>query len=94
MTNPYQEGGLYEQGFDDGRLYERNRPHGGHLWVDQAELARLRVQVAALIAAMRSIELDVDGLNTRSYAQKPNTQAALDRIKTKAREILAKHGGG
>ena len=43
------------------------------------ELARLRAQ-------FRAIELAVDGLNTKAFKQKPETQAVLDRIKATARE--------
>jgi hypothetical protein len=41
-----------------------------------------------LLAAIRTIELNVDGLNTRGFQQKSETQAALDRIKRICREAL------
>ncbi len=44
--------------------------------------------VRGLESALRSIELDVDGLNTKGYKQQKNTQAALDRIKAKCRAGL------
>ncbi len=37
---------------------------------------------------LRAIELTVDGLNTRAFKQKPETQAALDRIKEHCRETI------
>lgn len=45
---------------------------------------------AELEAALRAIELKIDGLNTKGYKQQKNTQAALDRIKEICRALLAK----
>lgn len=45
-------------------------------------------QIAALRAQVRAIELTVDGLNTRAFKQKPETQGALDRIKAHCRAAL------
>lgn len=39
---------------------------------------------------VRTIELCVDGLNTKGYQQKKNTQLALDNIKKHCREALRK----
>jgi flagellar biosynthesis/type III secretory pathway protein FliH len=42
----------------------------------------------------RAIELTVDGLNTRAFQQKPETQAALDRIKAHCREAIRQQDKG
>jgi hypothetical protein len=42
----------------------------------------------AMRTALRAIELAVDGLNTRAFQQKPETQATLDRIKSHSRAAL------
>jgi hypothetical protein len=41
-----------------------------------------------LRGVIRAIELNVDGLETKAFKQKPETQAALDRIKKLCREAL------
>lgn len=41
-----------------------------------------------LLETLRAIELTVDGLNTKAFKQKPETQAALDRIKKHCRDAL------
>lgn len=45
-------------------------------------------EVERLRSQLRAIELAVDGLNTKAFKQKPETQAVLDRIKATAREAL------
>jgi hypothetical protein len=42
----------------------------------------------------RAIELTIDGLNTRAFQQKPETQAALDRIKAHCREAIRQQDKG
>lgn len=44
---------------------------------------------AELRGWLRAVELRVDGLNTKAYRQKPETQAALDDIKAHCRAALA-----
>ena len=41
-----------------------------------------------LVAAIRAIELNVDGLNTKGFRQRPETQLALDRIKEICRKAI------
>lgn len=45
-------------------------------------------EVLRLRSKLRAIELAVDGLNTKAFRQKPETQAVLNRIKATAREGL------
>ena len=47
-----------------------------------------RAEAARLRHTIRTMELKVDGLNTRGYTQRKNTQAALDAIKALACEAL------
>ena len=41
-----------------------------------------------LLGVIRAIELNVDGLNTKGFQQRKETQAALDRIKVLCRQAL------
>lgn len=43
---------------------------------------------ATLVARIRAIELTVDGLNTKGFQQKAETQSALDRIKAHCRDAI------
>lgn len=45
--------------------------------------------VEAARRKLRAIELCVDGLNTKAFKQKPDTQAALDAIKAHCRAALS-----
>ena len=47
-------------------------------------------EVEQLRKAVRAIELAVDGLNTKGFTQKPETQKALDYIKSRCRDALEK----
>lgn len=56
--------------------------------------ARLMAAAPALVAALRSCELAVDGLNTKAFKQKPKTRGVLDRIKATCRAALRQPGDG
>ncbi len=45
-------------------------------------------EIQRLRDLIRAVELSVDGLNTKAYQQKPETQKALDYIKSCCREAL------
>lgn len=51
---------------------------------------RMKELAPEMFKALRAIELRVDGLNTRAFQQKPETQAALDAIKAMCRAQIAK----
>jgi hypothetical protein len=55
-----------------------------------AVIAEMEAEMERMEAALRAIELRVDGLNTRGYQQKKHTQDALDAIKAHCRDMLAK----
>ena len=52
------------------------------------EINHYKARLAEAKHSIRTIELCVDGLNTKGYPQKKNTQAALDNIKRHARAFL------
>lgn len=60
----------------------------GCIWLARAAIAALPPQEWR--DDIRAIELAVDGLNTRGFQQRPETQAALDRIKARCRTALTR----
>lgn len=60
------------------------------LWKERAEKAEAERDAA--LADIRAIELAIDGLNTKAFTQKPQTQAALDRIKARCRSAINPSG--
>ncbi len=54
----------------------------------QAANAHLIAAAPQMREKLRAIELAVDGLNTKGYQQKSETQGALDRIKAHCRAAL------
>jgi hypothetical protein len=73
-------------------------PHGYLAdWIKAIEAAiteALAAQRERDAGVFRAIELTVDGLNTRAFQQKPETQAALDRIKAHCREAIRQQDKG
>ena len=51
---------------------------------DQAE------EIERLRGVIRAIELSIDGLNTKAFTQKPETQKTLDYIKSRCRAALSR----